>query len=109
MYTASAIAGSGVLITISPIDFQLDGMIYGSGETSNEAVSITLKDGTSFALSSAENGYEDSPYGTYGSWGSSYAGSWESNEVKETWLFSQLIDLADLASITVDGVTYPVG
>lgn len=40
--------------TISPISFQLDG-IYGSGETSNEAVSITLKDGTSFALSSAEN------------------------------------------------------
>ena len=29
--------------------------------------------------------------------------------VKHTWLFSQLIDLADLASITVDGVTYPVG
>ena len=94
--------------TISPISFQLDG-IYGSGETSNEAVSITLKDGTSFALSSAENGHEDSPYGTYGSWGNSYAGSWESGDVKETWLFSQLIDLADLASITVDGVTYPVG
>lgn len=93
--------------TISPISFQLDG-IYGSGETSNEAVSITLKDGTSFALSSAENGHEDSPYGTYGSWGSSYAGSWESGDVKETWLFSQLIDLADLASITVDGVTYPI-
>ena len=33
----------------------------------------------------------------------------ESGDVKETWLFSQLIDLADLASITVDGVTYPVG
>ena len=94
--------------TISPISFQLDG-IYGSGETSNEAVSITLKDGTSFTLSSAENGHEDSLYGTYGSWGSSYAGSWESGDVKETWLFSQLIDLADLASITVDGVTYPVG
>lgn len=93
--------------TISPISFQLDG-IYGSGETSNEAVSITLKDGTSFALSSAENGHEDSPYGTYGSWGSSYAGSWESGDVKETWLFSQLIDLAALASITVDGVTYPI-
>lgn len=93
--------------TISPISFQLDG-IYGSGETSNEAVSITLKDGTSFALSSAENGYEDSPYGTYGSWGSSYAGSWESNEVKNTWLFSQIIDLDELASVTVCGVTYPV-
>lgn len=32
----------------------------------------------------------------------------ESGDVKETWLFSQLIDLADLASITVDGVTYPI-
>ena len=94
--------------TISPISFQLDGT-YGTGETANEAVSITLKDGTSFALSSVENGYEDSPYGTYGSLDHSGTGQWEDNKVKSTWLFSQLIDLDELASITVDGVTYPVG
>ena len=93
--------------TISPISFQLDGT-YGTGETANEAVSITLKDGTSFALSSVENGYEDSPYGTYGSLDHSGTGQWEDNKVKSTWLFSQLIDLDELASITVDGVTYPI-
>ena len=31
-----------------------------------------------------------------------------SNEVKNTWLFSQIIDLDELASVTVCGVTYPV-
>lgn len=96
--------------TITPISFRLEGR-YGRNCSSlkpNDAVSVTLKDGTSFDLASAENGYEDSPYGTYGSWGSSYAGSWESNEVKNTWLFSQIIDLDELASVTVCGVTYPV-
>lgn len=93
--------------TISPISCQLDG-IYGSGETSNEAVSITLKDGTTFELASAANGYAESNYGAYGSMSDSGAGSWESNEVKETWLFSQIIDLDELASITVCGVTYPI-
>lgn len=96
--------------TITPISFRLEGR-YGrnwSVPETNSAVSITLKDGTSFELASKENGYEDSPYGTYGSWGSSYAGSWESNEVKNTWLFSQIIDLDELTSITVCGVTYPI-
>lgn len=93
--------------TISPISFQLDG-IYGSGETSNEAVSITLKDGTSFALASKENGYAYSDYGTYGSMSSSGIGMPEDDRTKKTWLFSQLIDLDELASITVCGVTYPI-
>ena len=56
-----------------------------------------------------ENNYADSAYGTYGSMSSSGTGMPEADRVKHTWLFSQLIDLADLASITVDGVTYPVG
>ena len=97
--------------TITPISFRLDGR-YGSSWSSpktNNAVSITLKDGTSFDLASTENGYADSAYGTYGSMSSSGTGMPEADRVKHTWLFSQLIDLADLASITVDGVTYPVG
>lgn len=93
--------------TISPISFQLDG-IYGSGETNNDAVSITLKNGTTFELASAANGYAESDYGTYGSMSDSGAGSWETNEVRRTWLFSQIIDLDELASITVCGVTYPI-
>ncbi len=93
--------------TISPISFQLDGT-YGSGETNNDAVSITLKDGTTFELASVANGYAESNYGAYGSMSDSGAGSWEDNEVRRTWLFSQIIDLDELASITVCGVTYPI-
>lgn len=96
--------------TITPISFRLDGR-YGSNWSSpkpNDAVSITLKDGTSFDLASAENGYTDSAYGTYGSMSFSGAGMPEENRQKDTWLFSQLIDLDELASITVCGVTYPV-
>ena len=62
--------------TITPISFRLDGR-YGSSWSSpktNNAVSITLKDGTSFDLASTENGYADSTYGTYGSMSSSGTG-----------------------------------
>ena len=96
--------------TITPISFRLDGR-YGSNWSSpktNNAVSITLKDGTSFDLASVENGYAYSDYGTYGSMSSSGSGMPEEDRTKETWLFSQLIDLDELASITVCGVTYPV-
>ena len=96
--------------TITPISFRLEGR-YGRNCSSlkpNDAVSITLKDGTSFDLASAENGYAYSDYGTYGSMSSSGIGMPEDDRTKKTWLFSQLIDLDELASITVCGVTYPV-
>ena len=96
--------------TITPISFRLEGR-YGRNCSSlkpNDAVSITLKDGTSFDLASADNGYADSDYGTYGSMNSSGIGMPEEDRTKKTWLFSQLIDLDELASITVCGVTYPV-
>lgn len=96
--------------TITPISFRLEGR-YGRNCSSlkpNDAVSITLKDGTSFDLASVENGYADSDYGTYGSMSSSGSGMPEEDRTKKTWLFSQLIDLDELASITVCGVTYPV-
>lgn len=96
--------------TITPISFRLEGR-YGRNCSSlkpNDAVSITLKDGTSFDLASVENGYADSDYGTYGSMSSSGSGMPEEDRTKMTWLFSQLIDLDELASVTVCGVTYPV-
>lgn len=96
--------------TITPISFRLDGR-YGrncSRLKPNDAVSVTLKDGTSFDLASAENGYAYSDYGTYGSMSHSGTGAYESDHCKENWLFSQLIDLDELASITVCGVTYPI-
>lgn len=91
--------------TITPISFRLDGT---SSPQSSDSVTITLKDGTSFDLASVENGYADSDYGTYGSMSSSGIGMPEEDRTKNTWLFSQLIDLDELASITVCGVTYPV-
>ena len=97
-------------MTITPISFRLEGR-YGrnwSVPETNSAVSITLKDGTSFELASKENGYAYSDYGTYGSMSSSGIGMPEEDRTKETWLFSQLIDLDELASITVCGVTYPI-
>lgn len=96
--------------TITPISFRLEGR-YGrnwSVPETNSAVSITLKDGTSFELASKENGYTDSAYGTYGSMSHSGTGAYESDRCKENWLFSQLIDLDELTSVTVCGVTYPV-
>lgn len=96
--------------TITPISFRLEGR-YGRNCSSlkpNDAVSVTLKDGTSFDLASAENGYAYSDYGTYGSMSSSGIGMPEDDRTKETWLFSQLIDLDELVSVTVCGVTYPV-
>lgn len=96
--------------TITPISFRLEGR-YGrnwSVPETNSAVSITLKDGTSFELASKENGYAYSDYGTYGSMSSSGIGMPEEDRTKKTWLFSQLIDLDELASITVCGVTYPI-
>ena len=91
--------------TITPISFRLDGT---SSPQSSDSVTITLKDGTSFDLASVENGYAYSDYGTYGSMSSSGIGMTEEDRTKKTWLFSQLIDLDELASITVCGVTYPV-
>ena len=91
--------------TITPISFRLDGT---DSPQSSESVTITLKDGTNFALASAENGYAYSDYGTYGSMSHAGTGAYDSDQCKENWLFSQLIDLDELASITVCGVTYPV-
>lgn len=96
--------------TITPISFRLEGR-YGRNCSSlkpNDAVSVTLKDGTSFDLASVENGYAYSDYGTYGSMSSSGIGMPEEDRTKKTWLFSQLIDLDELTSITVCGVTYPI-
>ena len=91
--------------TITPISFRLDGI--DSSQSSN-SVTVTLKDGTRFNLASKENNYADSAYGTYGSMSHSASWMYDSDQCKENWLFSQLIDLDELASITVCGVTYPI-
>ena len=88
--------------TITPISFRLDGSGVGRNETT---ITLTLKDGTSFSLTNPGN--ESTPYGTYGSLGhSGTGGGEEDSEIKSSWLFSRLVDLNELSSITVDGVTY---
>ena len=88
--------------TITPISFRLDGSGYGRNETT---ISLTLNNGTNFSLTNPEN--ESTPYGTYGSLGASGTGGGAAgSERKASWLFSQLVDLNELSSITVDGVTY---
>lgn len=91
--------------TITPISFRLDGSGgVGHGETT---VTLMLKDGTSFSLTTPGNGAY-APYGTYGALGFSGTGSGEDSRIKDNWRFSRLLDLNELASITVDGVTYPL-
>ena len=91
--------------TITPISFRLDGSGgVGHDET---AVMLTLKDGTNFSLTTPGNGAY-APYGTYGALGFSGTGGGEDSRVKDNWRFSRLLDLNELASITVDGVTYPL-
>ena len=91
--------------TITPISFRLDGSgVVGHDET---AVMLTLKDGTNFSLTTPGNGAY-APYGTYGALGFSGTGSGEDSRIKDNWRFSRLLDLNELASITVDGVTYPL-
>lgn len=88
--------------TITPVSFRLDGSGYGRSETT---VTLTLNDGTSFSLNNP--GKAPAPYGTYGSLGhSGTGGGTEDSEIKSSWLFSRLVDLNELSSITVDGVTY---
>ena len=91
--------------TITPISFRLDG----SGGVGHDETTVTLmlKDGTSFSLTTPGNGTYAS-YGTYGALGFSGTGSGEDSRIKDNWRFSRLLDLNELASITVDGVTYPL-
>ena len=88
--------------TITPISFRLDGSGYGRNETT---ISLTLNDWTNFSLTNPGN--DSTPYGTYGSLGHSGTGGGEEDrEIKSSWLFARLVDLNELSSITVDGVTY---
>lgn len=91
--------------TITPISFRLDGS-GGVGHDETD-VMLTLKDGTNFSLTTPGNGTYAS-YGTYGALGFSGTGSGEDSRIKDNWRFSRLLDLNELASITVDGVTYPL-
>lgn len=69
-------------------------------------VSITLKDGTTFCLKDGTTDTEFTPYGTYGSLSATGGGDMETGQVVCSWAFSQVVDLNEIACITVDGVEY---
>lgn len=69
-------------------------------------VCITLKDGTSFSLNDGTTATENAPYGTYGSLSVTGRGDTETGQVVRSWAFSQVVDLNEIACITVDGVDY---
>ena len=92
--------------TITPISFRLDGRRNASIERNETEVSFTLTDGTSFSLGSAATGYASSAYGSYGSSSYSGTGSADSDAAKASWLFSRMLDLTEIDSVTVNGRTY---
>ena len=93
--------------TVTPISFRLDGS--GLVEHDETSVTLTLKDGTSFNLTTPGNGAY-AAYGAYGMLGFSGTGDGEEDgRIKDNWRFSRLVDLNELASVTVDGVTYTLG
>lgn len=110
---ASAYEGKGYQfdsVTISPISLVAKGSFTVSPDQSVPVIVVTLKDGTSFELANIQNGFAYMPYGTYGSL--TFAGTAGHHEMPEgpfirySWTFSQVVDLNEIESITVDGVVY---
>lgn len=119
-------------LTITPLSMTIEGWFnYAYGEELTEAalaggktkedvdirpymrktpkVTITLQDGTAFSLKDNTTDTEFMPYGTYGSLSSTGYGDRETGQVVNTWTFSQVVDLSEIACITVDGVDYTLG
>ncbi len=95
------------IMTVTPISLEINGTYTGSTNQCSPEVVITLKDGTSFALSSPGTDNQNAPYGEYGSlYHAGTASVDDDAEVRETWSFSKLVDLGEIETITVDGVDY---
>ncbi|MBE6933328.1 MAG: hypothetical protein E7464_08120 [Ruminococcaceae bacterium] len=91
-------------MTVTPLSIKLEGKRLADGIQQQE-LSVTLKDGSSFAWEGHEN---TSDYGTPGFLSNSGGGArdWQDPYRYECWMFSQAIDLGDIDHITVDGVDY---
>lgn len=94
-------------LTLTPIELRLDGQRDAPSDESVPEVSVTLSDGTAFALASPANSFAHSGYGSYGS--SSFAGSAaDDGSVKLSWLFSRLLDPSQITCVTIDGTEYSI-
>lgn len=110
---ASVYAGKGYYydrLTVTPVGLRVSGEYDpAAGGSVCPDVTLELKDGTSFSLAGPENGYHNAPYGSFGALSYSFAGGKpEAPTLERSWIFSQWIDPAELAAVTVDGVRYPM-
>ena len=91
-------------MTVTPMALILEGSYTHTSDNTRPDVTITLTDGTTFALAGPSNGYADAPSGSYGS--SGHAGTSDSGSMKDSWMLSQLLRLEEIRCISVDGVEY---
>lgn len=111
----SVYAGKGYqweTLTITPISLVAKGSFTVSPDQTVPVITITLKDGTAFELANIQNGFAYTPYGTYGSL--SFSGTAGHAELPEGqfllngWTFSQVVDLSEIDTVTIDGAVYQV-
>ena len=99
--------GNTGTLKLSPVSMQLR---MPDKEQAKSDITLRLKDGTEFTATNYDNGYTYAPYGTFGTMSRSYAGSMDPDDPWEeiTWAFSRIVDLDEIAAITVGGEEYPV-
>lgn len=97
-------------VLITPVSLTLNGRYAQSLECVTPEITVTLTSGVSFRLTCPSAGEDAaSELGTYGF--RSFSGTYGEEDdpfMKESWLFSQLISLDEVRSITVAGTEYPV-
>ena len=90
-------------LTVTPIAVTLTG----TSETAPD-VTLTLKDGTVFALAGPGNDFTASAFGEAGSL--AFSGTTDDEgTTRYTWTLAELVVPGDVASVSVDGVTYQIG
>lgn len=97
-------------LTITPISLVAEGSFTVSPDQTTPVVVITLKDGTSFELANIQNGFTYTSYGTYGSL--SFGGTAGDDDLPEgmlnSWTFSQVVELSEIDTVTIDGAVYQI-
>lgn len=90
-------------MTVTPLSIKLEGNFLRADGVPDPEISVTLKDGSSFAWEGHE---KVSDYGTPGFLSEDSGMVLEDPYYYECWMFSQAIDLGEIDHITVDGVDY---
>ena len=91
-------------LTVTPISVVANGSYHMASNREFPVIVMTLKDGTSFELANNRNQFSVTPLGTYGSM--IFSGAADDGAIKDSWILSQVVDLREIACITVDGTEY---